>query len=766
MGLTDPGFRHAGWLWDILLVVRMPRSLPRSRRTLLLALLISVLGATFGSFPAGADDDAPEPIVSPALRGAVTTHRGESQPGDAAEWVPFTGTYGAGCTVANPPGPGGCLAHHPTWAIDFNLPFGRRVRAAGPGVIVAIVRDCGAYGGPEGCNGGAGNFVVVLHGDYMSRYLHLSSVVRRLRVGERVSAGQLLGRVGASGTLDGAAHLHYDETTAPPAALARVEFGKLKACHGTTAVVYPDVAGYSKWTDVPYGTPIRNDGYGCTGHPALPHPPPPVPPVYPPVASLGLGGSPGVAAGDLDGDGDADLAVGVPGADPEGLADAGMVVIVDPDQRSQSSQVLQQRSTFGVLEAGDRFGAAVAVGDYDCDGREDLAIGAPGEDLDAVFVDAGAVTIVGADGGDQLIYAGAGLQEYSLRPGDWLGASLATGDFNGDGCDDLAVGAPGADRAGQVDNGVVWVLFGGSAGLANSVLLLPGVQLGGNLEPGDRVGMALAAGDFDCDGADDLAVGVPYEDVGTIDRAGAVMVTYGGTRPFSGTTLVLGQGDAGLAGVLEAGDLVGASLAAGDHDGDGCDELAVGVPGEDLDGAIDGGAAVIVSGSATGLVPPSADVLYRGQGLRGRAAGGDQAGASVAFADRDCNGRDELVVGAPGIDHAGARNSGALLVHGDSARPRAAGWLRQGRLLGDRAERGDAIGSVVAAGDVSGDGCTDVVAAASGETVREHRAAGAVDILVSGRRRGAIHLTQLGPVAGSPAAGNVFGGASPLRLIR
>lgn len=748
--------------------------LSRRRRSSVLAAAVAVVATVLPSLPsvAGDDqheastDDAPERIIGRDPSEAVARWRGESQPGDAAEWMPFVGTFGAGCTLANPAGPGGCPAHHPTWALDVLMGLGRKVRATGPGVVVDVVRDCSPTGGPDACNGGAGNYVAVLHGDYLSRYLHLSAVPRRVRVGQRVAAGDVIGRVGGSGTLDGAVHLHYDEATAPPAELARVEFGKVKACHGDTAVIYPDVLGYDEWTDVPWGTPMRNDGYTCEGHPTLPHPPPPAPPVYPPVAPLGLGGSPGVAVGDLDFDGEPDLAVGVVGADVDGQRNAGAVVLVDPGRRRQSRLVAQGQGAPGLLEAGDRFGAAVAIGDFDCDSRDDLAIGSPGEDLDETFVDVGSVTVLYADGGSQLIYAGNGVQEYSLRPGDWLGAVMTTGDFDGDGCEDLAASAPGADRAGLVDTGVVWALLGSAAGLQEGILLLPGVQLGGTMETGDRVGMSLAAGDFNCDGSDDLAVGVPGEEVDGERGAGAVFVAYGGSPPFAGVGLGLTQGSGGLGGLLESGDAVGAAVAAGDHNGDGCADLALGAPGEDLIGAPDGGAVSIVLGSRRGLRVAEPEVVFAGQGMAGAAAPGDRLGTAVMLVDRNCNGHDEVVAGVPGRDVGGAGNAGSLAVHGDSVRPVARPMLRQGGRLAGAAETGDAVGSLLAAGDVDGDGCADLLSSARGEAIGGSRAVGAVDILISGADGTRLHLTQRGPVAGKLRAGNIFGGATPLRLIR
>ncbi len=103
-------------------------------------------------------------------------------------------------------------------------------------------------------------------------------------------------------------------------------------------------------------------------------------------------------------------------------------------------------------------------------------------------------------------------------------------DYNGDGKDDLAIGVVGEDIGALVDAGAVNVLYGSGAGLTATGDQLwhqdsPGVL--GGAEGGDSFGDALACGDFNGDGFDDLAIGVPLEDIGAIGNAGAVNVLYG-----------------------------------------------------------------------------------------------------------------------------------------------------------------------------------------------------------------------------------------------
>ncbi|MGD8517432.1 MAG: FG-GAP repeat protein, partial [Anaerolineae bacterium] len=148
-------------------------------------------------------------------------------------------------------------------------------------------------------------------------------------------------------------------------------------------------------------------------------------------------------------------------------------------------------------------------------------------------------------------------------------------DFDRDGYADLAVGVP-RENVGAVESaGVVHALYGSSTGLTAT-----GDQLwdqddlitSEGIEPWDLFGIALAAGDFDGNGAADLAIGVSEEDFGTYTEAGAVHVLYGGL-PSGGlsarTSQLWHQNSPGVAGFVGTNEFFGAALAAGDFDGDG-----------------------------------------------------------------------------------------------------------------------------------------------------------------------------------------------------
>lgn len=169
-----------------------------------------------------------------------------------------------------------------------------------------------------------------------------------------------------------------------------------------------------------------------------------------------------------------------------------------------------------------------------------------------------------------------------------FGHALSTGDYNCDGLDDAAIGMPGSVFGGS-DGGRVLVLYaadsGGGLSAANRQIWSqssPGVA--GVAAASDDFGGALASGDFDNDGCDDLAIGVHFDNIEGLINTGAVNVLYGSAA--GGLTAVdddyWHQGPSSAGAALEAGDLFGAALAAGDFDGDGFDDLAIGIPGEDI----------------------------------------------------------------------------------------------------------------------------------------------------------------------------------------
>jgi hypothetical protein len=391
-----------------------------------------------------------------------------------------------------------------------------------------------------------------------------------------------------------------------------------------------------------------------------------------------------VAAGDFDGDGRDDLAIGLTGEDVAGVTNAGAVIVLYGAAAGLTTDRTQfwSQGSPGVeddVELSDGFGSALTAGDFNGDGRDDLAIGVGSEDLGAL-ADAGAVNVLyGTASGlsaatDQFIHQDSPNVQDAAESDDFFGYALASGDFNGDGYDDLAVGVSDEDivvsTSTYTDAGAINVLYGSASRLTatgnrlfrqgnSGVLDLP--------ESNDHYGRSLASGDFDGDGYDDLAIGVDEESVGTVSDAGAVNVLYGTDRGLRTPGNQLWHQDSpNILDTAESTDRFGYSLTAGDFDGDGRDDLAIGVYDENLTAsgggtATDAGAVNVLYGAGAGLSDAGNQFWTQDSpGITGEAESSDRFGESLAAGDFDGDGFDDLAIGDPQEDLAGFTDPGAL----------------------------------------------------------------------------------------------------------
>ena len=180
-------------------------------------------------------------------------------PSNSPELVPFTGTRTITATWGAPSG-GYHAASQP--AIDVSMSVGQPIYAAGAGVVsykAVDNRNCNPNtypGGVQGCiNAGyQGTRIHIKHPDgSTSLYLHLSAIVSGIERDKPVTAGQLIGASGNSGTST-APHLHYEERNSSNVG---VNPGNWTACHGSTLVNYDNLQNRK-------GQSVRNDGYGCS----------------------------------------------------------------------------------------------------------------------------------------------------------------------------------------------------------------------------------------------------------------------------------------------------------------------------------------------------------------------------------------------------------------------------------------------------------------------------------------------------------------------
>ena len=457
-------------------------------------------------------------------------------------------------------------------------------------------------------------------------------------------------------------------------------------------------------------------------------------------------------AGDVNGDGFADIIVGAEDNDAGGLyAGAAYVLFGGPSPTAalvDLDNVAVNVGGFKILgeAAYNDAGEQTAAGDVNGDGIQDIIVGARYNDSGGT--DAGAVYVVFGTGGaanTDLSDVAAGTGGFKIvgeNAYDRAGFGIAAGDLNGDGIDDVVVGAAKNDGGGT-DSGAAYVIFGSSTpplsvNLDNVAAGTGGFKIIGEANY-DNAGEDVAViGDLNGDGIAELLVGAEENGAG---EPGAVYVVFGSTS-FSGninlSDVAAGTGGFKIVGEAAYDDLGESNASAGDVNGDGFLDIIVGADSNDAGG--DGaGAAYVIFGAAT--PPGSVDLSNVAAGTGGFKTIGenayDNAGISVAgIGDVNADGFDDVLVGAEDND-AGADGAGAAYVVFGSASPALvdlddiALGIGGFRVAGQAAD--DGFGErVAAAGDVDGDGFDDFIVGAEDNANAGGYDAGAAYVIFGG----------------------------------
>ncbi|HEU4390204.1 MAG TPA: hypothetical protein VFV34_20550 [Blastocatellia bacterium] len=357
-----------------------------------------------------------------------------------------------------------------------------------------------------------------------------------------------------------------------------------------------------------------------------------------------------------------------------------------------------------------------ATGDFNGDGINDIAVGAPdeGEQTGAVFI------LFGRRSGSQPAPVVPDVRIAGEVAGDEFGFSLASADVNLDGIVDLLIGAPGASSSSQQKCGAVFTMLG-SASLEGSIefatLRGRSLSLFGS-ESGDRFGSSIAS--ESTQGRKSRSINQTTSIlVGAPKASGRGSVYY-----FSGIsqTVDLSAGDSATATVVgEVDSALGLTVAFADVNADGTTDLVAGAPL--LSGAA-GAQLGAVYGIYRGADMKASYSISEGEAdfaVYGRSTG-DHFGAALAVGDVTGDGQADLLIGAPDANYLGREDAGAVYV--------LSAGVTRAAIYG--AAAGDHLGASVAAGRSNSDTILDVIAGAPGAAFRR----GTVSILYGGETLG------------------------------
>jgi len=405
-----------------------------------------------------------------------------------------------------------------------------------------------------------------------------------------------------------------------------------------------------------------------------------------------------VCSGDINGDGKADIIIGAYEADPNGNIRAGETYVVYGGVEGTINLSTHANLTINGIDAYDSSSHSISSGDINGDGKDDVIIGAYNATSNSHSQSGKTYVVYGGVEGTINLSTGANLTINGIDDFDHSGYSVSSGDINGDGKDDVIIGAYGAGPNGNGLAGETYVVYGGVEGTIN-LSTHANLTING-IDAGDISGRSVSSGDINGDGKDDIIIGAHYADPNGNNGAGETYIVYGGVE---GTINLSTHANLTIKGI-DFEDYSGHSISSGNINGDGKDDIIIGAHYADPNGNSKAGETYVVYGGMEGTINLSTHANLTIKGIDTD----DESGRYARLCDFNGDGKDDIIISAHYANPNGNSYAGeTYVVYGG-----VEGTINlstDADITINGIDANDFSGHSISTGDINGDGNGDII---------------------------------------------------------